>query len=1332
MKKIIFIVWICCGLIAKAQQSQDEIIDDGSIVSQKSLSEGEAMALQRSASSGSSNEDGMDILLPKSSPFQLGKDVEGSIQNSINKTTGKVIFSVPITSVSANTVRYDISLSYNGQSAFDMAKNTNEFNPTGILGVGFNFSVPKIIADYKNTAAQDDDTFYLIDGNSTKLICTKKTRLYLEFKPEKYAPWKIKYVKGRIDFVNDPINPLGGFIERFIEEDYWEVIKEDGTIYQFGRSGHSKGDNFPKSYMSTWDNWIGDSKQTPSGKITTEWHLYRITDQWDNDITFSYQRVQGKQNSTQFQNFHTEAIYLKEIKSSDNSKVIFNYGNKIPQEYFEPHTEQTEPDAYQEKYEKKYLQNIQTFNSSNQRVYTYTFTYTLVNHTDATKPYHGKRYLTKVTQKNNREQALPSQEFQYHTTGDFAGGLKKVIYPTGGAVTYNYKKKSLFYNGSNRFSNSKPNLSGYYLKASLNGGDYILDLYRSSNPVSGNLYRYKIVRYHWTGQSWTINNFDLPTLLPYKSDIDLGGGSTRYVYLDRFKVVHGPDYYGFFTFDRSRNSGNIYMFHLNKDGKTWNKFSRYLSSIESKNEEPYLEDPVFMDGEDFVAIGTKRTGELRIFRWNGSTWNLKTINQNAGEYYYAARNNFILALNEDGNVDMVDGKRYYDNYYFHYLDIEKKWNTKSWSKVLKSEINGIVKASNFFPSNAMTAFVADSNPEYFLRWDKDYNIKHVDNVLGAHRDHLAVHPISKGFFSLDHMPRDYLRRIARFNGINWKTLDFGYYQGKRVSSIAYQEDFLLQNEYDRRNGSNKVSYTMYDANRGNWSTRFFLATNSGSSARYKSSLFGRFMLLDNKVYRKRENPFSIVTNSAFDYLFSVPFDVRYSSTNRLNYAYATSIDGFDHHNPNFINGDVKTRLYFTNKTNGRVSDINFDGKFGMKGLREFGGYKPFLNSNSIYLRNTGTFSGNTNSFYTYLYRVVDDKVNQSIYDIVVDNIEIDNQSDPVRKVAYQFAQQVLFPNETAFYGMTTIQHKGFGSDNNGRIVNFFNTGATDMRLLGLPIKTQIFDARNLLKSETTFTNALFLRALNNSSADLVDQAYFVRNTRKEERLIQSNGDLTTAEQYLYDVQTGLLKGKTLTYNNLDYVGATTTYANEIFPFLNKKNILNKPAKLIQTRNGKIIGVSETKWKEENYRVFPYQTLAGIENTKVLTEITRVNKLGLTEEETNGKGIYNVNLFGYNNKYPVAQIQNARFNDVISKLDVSYQTLQTLSTTALKKELLKLYTKLPNASITLSLYDANGNLISGIDTRQEEVTYVYDNFNRQTYVRDAEGNNLVQTEYNFKQ
>ena len=159
--------------------------------------------------------------LSKNSSFHLGNNIEGLIYNTVNESTGKVVFSVPIASISASSaVQYSLALNYDGKSAFETAKNTNEFNPTSCVGVGFSMSVPKIVTDYKQTTTKDDDDYYLIFGNTHKLKCIKRTPELMEFVSEPYNAWKISY---------------------HISLEYWIVIKEDGIVYQFGVDSVANG-----------------------------------------------------------------------------------------------------------------------------------------------------------------------------------------------------------------------------------------------------------------------------------------------------------------------------------------------------------------------------------------------------------------------------------------------------------------------------------------------------------------------------------------------------------------------------------------------------------------------------------------------------------------------------------------------------------------------------------------------------------------------------------------------------------------------------------------------------------------------------------------------------------------------------------------------------------------------------------------------------------------------------------------------------------------------------------------------------------------------------------
>ncbi|PKP28278.1 MAG: hypothetical protein CVU01_04525 [Bacteroidetes bacterium HGW-Bacteroidetes-18] len=1267
-------------------------------------------------------QDEVDIVQPQNSAFSPGNNIEGVIQNSINQTTGKVTFSLPIASIVANTVGYSVALTYNGAAAFETTKNTNQYNPTGVVGVGFNLESPKIVADYKDTAARDDDEFYLLDGNNTKLICTKKTNEVMEFETENYKPWKIQYHLGYIELIPTSLEDF--FIEQFIPSDeysYWTIVKEDGTKYQFGGTYSSIAPTEPaKSFVATWDNWIGSSNQTPKGKMVTEWYLHTISDQWDNKINFLYETVEGRQNSTQTNNFHTEALYIKEISSSNGTKATFTYGNKITQEYYEPHTEQIEPDAYQEQYEKKYLQSIKTYNASGELVINNKFEYEVLNATDPTKPYIAKRYLKKFIQENKNAEVLPAQQFEYNTSGDFAGGISKITYPTGGSVTYNYTQKLLFYNTANRFSGAQPDLANYYHKGTYTGDNYTLKIYRSKNEVTTGKYEFKIVRYQWNGNNWITNEFIIPYLLSDQILVDYGGGSSRYVWLDQFLPVFGENYYGFTYFDRTTNYAQVYLFHLNKDGVTWKTSTFNDRYMLSNNSQPYLEDPVFINGNDFIALGSKKEGSLYTYVWNGTDWNQKYKHLSGGEFYYAANNNFMLILNKNTANDIIEAQTFNDIYYFHYLNAEKEWETKSWTRYVTQRINGINQASFFYPSNSMAAFVADNNPEYFFRWDKNYDLIAIDNVLGGYDDSYPILPSLNGMFTLQHYPYKYPIKSLRYNGINWNFTSFP--SPSYHTTPAYGNDIIAWLNDNTFSTDDKVSYAHYNPNNNSWDTVYL--NNYDANSRWSSvGIIQDYIISGNEIYMK--------TGSIINYFKTLvstfSFDVKMTYTNGYNYAYTSSRENLIFHG-----GDpslIKTRFNYIDKKTGGISSINLDGLYAINGYKKFGGFTSFLSGNSIYLRNPGTDVNGVNVYNDFLYRIIDDQINQIIYDPIVSSIQIDNNKGAVRSISYQYDDFNLSSNDITYYGKVTTENKGFGNDSNGKVITFYNNGTLDIRLLGTPYKTEIRDINNNLKKEVNIIPEVITKKYNNSYGNQVGTGFYVSIKSKEEKLYLENNISTINNTFFYN-DIGLLN-RTETLNSRDeIIEASTEYAYNTYAFLADKNILNQPSKIIEKVNGVVTSTSETKWKEENSKAYPYQIWSGVETTKLLEEVTAVNNYGLVVEENDGKAIYNVNLMGYGNNYPVAKIGNATYNDVISNLEVSQTALQTLSTANLKLELLKLYSKLPKATITITLYDNNGNVINQIDSRKEEVYHYYDNFNRLKYTTDSSGNKLKHIEYKY--
>jgi len=1244
-----------------------------------------------------------DVIGPQNSSFKLGQKKVGDIQNTINEVTGKIAFSVPIANISAGTVNYDLSINYDGQSSFRTGSELNKYNPTSIIGVGWDMPLMKITVDNKDTATRDDDDFYFSDGSTvSKLICTERGNETWEFEMEEFANWDITYYKGFTEFAQNPITGMWSMVYR--EADFWKIINDEGIEYYLGyATNQQNGVSAPsstsksKEVVSTWGNWIGDSNKNPNGVSTIVWNVSRIRDQWDNQLNFSYDLVEGRQNTSQTNHKHTEASYLRKIISSNGSRVLLNYGNKqgaLKFEYHEPHRERTEPDAYQERYEKKFLSNVEVYNYNIELSYSFDFGYQLKSlHND------DKRYLTNITQSthtNGTNASLPPQTFDYHYSGTFRGGLKTITYPSGGSVTYNYQNKSLFYNNSTTHSG----ISGYYFYAAKVSDNYNFRVYRSIDPIGNSgKYRLKIQRFTWNGKDWESNIFTFPHLVALHGD-----GRLR-----DFYGVYENDFYGF-AFDTGVRA-DLFLFHKEQNGRDW-KYTRYSSNHIGN------EKPVLLSGDNFIALGSHHTGRLWIRTWNGKTWNSKLILQGGGQYYYAATNNFILSLDEDGGSDMITGASHEDNYYIHYLDAEKEWQTKSWSAFADPRIHGIELPSYFYPSNSMSGFVADDNPELFLRWNKDYNLVAVDDNLGMHNDSSPLLPSgNSGLFSLLNHFYSSPIQARRFNGIDWSSGNVGSSQGY-YSKTNFGQDFLTFQNHP----SLGLGYLNYDPNFDAFNSGTLTLNSGVNSNETSNGITSEYIVVGNLLFKKN-------TGGGPTFLFNQAGSIG-NVKNNFTYTDGISQSYIKRHTNTFSSTFIDAMYLNIDKSTGLINQINLGKKIPIMYYtnwdgknKVFGGSFPFLSQRTMHLKSEPS----AGQFDDFLYRIIDNGFNNWVRDIVVTSINMDDDNGNVRKINYTYNDATpSSDNEITFYGEVVIENKGFGASSNGRVKKIYNAGAYDVQMAGLLLEEQILDTNNNIKAKTTNTwNKIEKNyGLHGMGHDVV------LKTEKQEVFLPS-GNLVNTTDYNYNSD-GLITSSTTTNSNGETESQHIRYAYQQYTFVRDKNMMNEVYEMSYKVDNETIGIEQNVWINSGNRVYLKEKWSGsnASNLRMKTDLTRIDNNGVPLEETNGKDVYVSRLLGYSDRYEVAKITNATYQDVINELDVTYSQLQTLNTESLKNELMKLYDRLPDTMITLNFYDNNGRIVNIVNERKEEAYRYYDIYGRLDYVTDGYGNILSRKAYNF--
>lgn len=247
-------------------------------------------------------------------------------------------------------------------------------------------------------------------------------------------------------------------------------------------------------------------------------------------------------------------------------------------------------------------------------------------------------------------------------------------------------------------------------------------------------------------------------------------------------------------------------------------------------------------------------------------------------------------------------------------------------------------------------------------------------------------------------------------------------------------------------------------------------------------------------------------------------------------------------------------------------------------------------------------------------------------------------------------------------------------------------------------------------------------------------------TEREDR---EGGSVSTARHYTYD-SGYLLKTVTTTNSSGENLVEETSYPTDseyktqaVYAKMISLNMLNVPLKQKVTRNGKS-NSSLTAYTDLGGNSVKPSALSIQKDDQAIETRIQYNKYdsyGNPVFVTKDNSLNVVYLWGYNGTYPVAEIRNATYAEVLSALGTAPEALSSSVAYDSRIDHLRTSSHLSKAQVTIYKYKPLVGISSVTDPTGLTTYYTYDSFNRLQKISIQEPGGIEQTvetyEYHYK-
>ena len=356
--------------------------------------------------------------------------------------------------------------------------------------------------------------------------------------------------------------------------------------------------------------------------------------------------------------------------------------------------------------------------------------------------------------------------------------------------------------------------------------------------------------------------------------------------------------------------------------------------------------------------------------------------------------------------------------------------------------------------------------------------------------------------------------------------------------------------------------------------------------------------------------------------------------------------------------------------------------------------------------------------------------------------------------------------------------------NNNIYISPYTPFSSNSKKRGKLLVKDIYDKDNLLKHEINFsyssTNYKYIRDLNlfvmpgESSNNYALGGSYIRNlyeyllSKKTEKTVEGSDTIKIVTDYVYNNQNDVISEKK-TFKDNDNYEVKTKYTGDFFSVnygqsdtynaIDQKYMYTLPVENVKLRNGKVISAeikNYSSFTKDGQDVYYLSDLYNLETNTPLSDYLYASIQGNTVVfdsrckrkasfstfslntvpnyiETNStKTVY---LWSYNERYPIAEIKNATYQQVIDELGESYISSLAANPNPSDADLSKLNAlrsskTLQNIQLTTYTFKPFTGMNTKTDPRGITTYYKYNDSNQLESLKDLNSNILQQYRYHY--